>query len=91
MEFTPPHPGYSARCQENNFVNTKATSLPRTFGIYQINSGGLFSANTFTDITYSIYLNSAVFSSIIENVEIEVNVSTVSPLSTIYVDNCTVL
>ena len=72
---------------QNNFVNTKATSLPRTFGIYQINSGGLFSENTFTDLTYSIYLNTAVYTSIIENNEIEVNVPAVSPLSTIYVDN----
>ena len=72
---------------QNKFVNTKATSFPRTYGIYQINGGGLFSANTFTDLTYSIYLNSAVYSSIIENNEIEINVPAISPLSTVYIDN----
>lgn len=72
---------------QNGFVNTKAASLPRTYGIYQIGSGGLFSANTFTDQTYSIFLNTALYPSNIENNKIEVNVPAVAPLSSVYIDN----
>jgi hypothetical protein len=73
---------------QNGFVNTKGTSLPRTYGIYQVSGGGLFTANTFTDQTYSMYINTAVFPTVMENNNIEVNTLAVSPLSTIYIDNC---
>lgn len=58
---------------QNNFINTWGNSLPRTFGIYQLNGGGIFSFNTFTDLSYSIYLNTAVFNTILENNQIEIN------------------
>jgi len=72
---------------QNGFVNAKATSLPQTYGIYQYQSGGLFSANTFTDQTYSIFLNSPVYPSNIENNNIELNVTSVAASSCIYIDN----
>ncbi|MEI8203446.1 MAG: PKD domain-containing protein, partial [Bacteroidota bacterium] len=72
---------------QNGFVNSKASSLPKAYGIYQIKSGGLFSANTFTDQTYSIFLNNSVFPSNIENNNIEVNEPAVNPTSAIYIDN----
>ena len=72
---------------QNGFVNTKAESLPQTYGIYQVKGGGLFSANTFTDQTYSIFLNAALYPSNIENNNIEVNKAAVAPPSSIYIDN----
>jgi hypothetical protein len=57
----------------NDFINTWGNSLPRDFGIYQIRGGGIFSYNTFTDLSYSIYLNTSLFPTIIENNEIEIN------------------
>ncbi|MFZ4401688.1 MAG: PKD domain-containing protein [Bacteroidales bacterium] len=72
---------------QNRFVNAKAANLPRTYGVYQVKGGGIFSANTFTDQTYSILLNSALYPSNIENNKIEVNVPAVSPPSSIYIDN----
>ncbi len=72
---------------QNGFVNTKGTSNPQTYGIYQVKSGGLFSANTFTDQFYSIYLNTPVYPSTIENNIIEVNLAAVNPPSSIYVNN----
>lgn len=73
---------------QNGFVNTKAASVPSSYGIYQIKSGGLFSANTFTDQTYSVFLNTALYPSNIENNNIEVNTAAVAPPSSIYIDNC---
>jgi hypothetical protein len=72
---------------QNGFVNTKAASLPKTYGIYQIKGGGLFSANTFTDQTYSILVNSALYPTNIENNKIEVNTASSAPTSSIYIDN----
>jgi len=72
---------------QNGFVNSKASSLPRTYGIYQMKGGGLFTSNTFTDQTYSILLNAPQYASNIENNKIEVNQSSVAPPSSIYIDN----
>ena len=77
----------SQQVSQNGFVNTKASANPRTYGIYQIKGGGLFSTNTFTDQTYSILLNSALYPTNIENNKIEVNTAAVAPPSSIYIDN----
>ena len=74
---------------QNQFINSKASNLPRTYGIYQIKGGGLFSSNTFTDQTYSILLNNALYPTNVENNKIEVNVAAVAPPSSIYIDNST--
>ncbi len=57
----------------NDFINTWGNSQPKTYGVYQLNGGGIFSYNTFTDLSYSIFLNTSIFTTIIENNEIEVN------------------
>ncbi|MFZ4399668.1 MAG: PKD domain-containing protein [Bacteroidales bacterium] len=78
---------FTQQVSQNGFVNSKAASLPRTYGIYQVKGGGLFSTNTFTDQTYSILLNNPLYASNIENNKIEVNVAAVAPPSSIYIDN----
>jgi PKD repeat protein len=72
---------------QNRFVNAKAASLPRTYGIYQVQGGGLFSSNTFTDQTYSVLINAAIYATNIENNKIEVNTAAVAPPSSVYIDN----
>jgi hypothetical protein len=72
---------------QNGFVNTKAASNPKTYGIYQVKGGGLYSSNTFTDQTYSILVNSALYPTNIENNKVEVNTASVAPPSSIYIDN----
>jgi parallel beta-helix repeat protein len=76
---------FRQQVSQNEFVNTWGTGAPRTHGIYQINGGGTFSNNTFTDLSYSIYLNSSLFTTIIENNEIEVNEPVNTTLAPIFV------
>lgn len=78
---------FRQQVSQNEFVNTWGTAAPKTHGIYQINGGGVFSNNTFTDLSYSIYLNSSLFTTIIENNEIEVNEPVSSTLAPIYINS----
>jgi parallel beta-helix repeat protein len=71
----------------NDFINTWGNSQPRTYGIYQVNGGGTFSYNTFTDVSYSIFLNTSIFNTIIENNEIEVNELVNATTASIYINN----
>jgi hypothetical protein len=71
----------------NDFINTWGNSLPRTYGIYQVNGGGIYSYNTFTDLSYSIFLNTALFPTIIENNEIEINELVNSTNAPVYINS----
>ncbi len=68
----------------NEFINSKATDWPRTYGVYQIGSGGVFSENTFTDISMSFYLQGQSFYTSIENNEIEVNLQVMGNFASVY-------
>jgi PKD repeat protein len=68
----------------NEFINSKGTEWPRTYGVYQISSGGVFSENTFTDISMSFYLQSQKYYTSIENNEIEVNLQVMGNFASIY-------
>jgi hypothetical protein len=61
---------------QNGFVNSWGTSNPRTYGVYQISGGGIFSENTFTDLYSSVFLQSQQYYSGVDNNEIEINVPT---------------
>ena len=74
---------------QNEFVNTWGTAFPRTYGISQLRGGALITENTFTDITYSVLLNSALFPTNVENNKISVNEKAIYSPSSIYVLNCT--
>lgn len=69
---------------QNEFINTWGNSAPKTNGIYQLNGGGVFSYNTFTDLSYSIFMSSALFPTILENNNIEINETVNSTLAPIY-------
>ncbi len=69
----------------NEFINTWGTAIPRSYGIYQVKGGGVFSNNTFTDLSYSILLNTASFTTIIENNEIEINEQVNTTLAPVYI------
>jgi len=69
----------------NEFLNSKGTSFPSVYGIYQVFGGGLFSENNFTDMAISVYLGSQLYYSAIENNEIEVNQPNVNNQATIYI------
>ena len=73
---------------QNEFVNTWGTAFPRTYGIAQLNSGALITENTFTDMTYSVLLTSALFPTNIENNKISVNEKAIYSPSSIYIFNC---
>ena len=73
---------------QNDFINTWGTAFPRTYGFFQLNGGALVTENTFTDITYSLLLNSALFPSNIENNKISVNEPAIYSPSSIYILNC---
>lgn len=77
---------FVAEVSHNEFLNTWGPDYPRTYGIYQTMGGGLFSENTFTDLSYAVMLNSAMFPTNIENNTIEVNKSTIYSLASIYID-----
>ncbi|NOX47741.1 MAG: PKD domain-containing protein [Chlorobi bacterium] len=79
---------FLGQVSHNEFVNTFGVGYPRTYGVYQMNGGGLFSENTFTDITYSIYINSALFPTNIENNDIEINIPAIFSPAAINVNNC---
>ncbi len=76
---------FKQQVSQNNFINTWGNAAPKTHGIYQVNGGGVFSYNTFTDLSYSIFLSSALFSTILENNEIEINELVNSTLAPIYI------
>jgi PKD repeat protein len=78
---------FRQQVSQNSFINTWGTAAPKTHGIYQINGGGVFSNNTFTDLSYSLYLNSSLFSTIIENNRIEINEPVNSTLAPIYINS----
>ncbi len=72
----------------NEFINSKGTDWPTTYGIYQLSGGGVFSENTFTDIGTSVYLYGQQYYSSVENNEIEVNLQTIGNFTSIYVVAC---
>jgi parallel beta-helix repeat protein len=76
---------FKQQVSQNEFINTWGTSNPKTFGIYQINGGGVLSNNTFTDLSYSVFVNAAFFPTIMENNEIEINEPVSSTLAPIYI------
>jgi hypothetical protein len=71
----------------NEFINTWGASIPRSYGIYQVKGGGIFSNNTFTDLSYSILLTTALYTTIIENNEFEINEQVNSTLAPIYINS----
>jgi len=71
----------------NEFINSWGTEYPRTYGVFQINGGGLFSENNFTDLSHTIMISSALFPTNIENNDIEVNVPAMFSTSAIFIDN----
>jgi len=76
---------FKQQVSQNEFINTWGGAVPRTNGIYQVYGGGVFSNNTFTDLSYSIYLGTALFTTILENNEIEINELVNSTLAPIYI------
>ncbi len=78
---------FRQQVSQNEFVNTWGTAVPRTHGIYQVSGGGVFSNNTFTDLSYSIFLNSSLFTTIIENNEIEINEAVSTTLAPVYISS----
>lgn len=80
---------FKQQVSQNEFINTWGQSNPRTYGITQLNGGGVFSNNTFTDLSYSILLNSSQFPTIIENNEIEINEIVNTNLAPVYVGSST--
>jgi PKD repeat protein len=73
---------------QNSFVNTWGNALPRTYGIYQVKGGGVLSNNTFTDLSYSILLSSALFPTILENNKIEINELVNNTVAPVYITIC---
>ena len=69
----------------NDFINSKDTEFPRTYGIYQTMGGIRISENTFTDMFNSIWLQSPFAYCAIENNEIEVNVAPIFIFPSVYV------
>jgi len=59
---------------QNQFLNSWGTNFPRTYGVYQISGGGVFSENTFTDLYSAVFMQSQVYYSGVDNNEIEINV-----------------
>ena len=80
---------FKQQVSQNEFVNTWGNDNPRTHGIYQVNGGATISYNTFTDLSYSIYLSTALFTTIIENNEIEINEVVNTTVAPIYVNTTT--
>ncbi|MBM3436471.1 MAG: hypothetical protein FJY07_09685, partial [Bacteroidetes bacterium] len=76
------------QASQNEFINTWGAAFPRTYGIFEYKGGGLISENTFTDITYSVMLESAMFPTNVENNKISVNEPAIFSPSTIYLLNC---
>ena len=70
---------------QNEFVNTWGATFPRTYGIFQENGGALISENVFTDMSYSVLIQSASFPTNIENNKISVNEPALFSPSTIYI------
>jgi hypothetical protein len=70
---------------QNDFINTWGNSQPRSYGVFQVNGGGTFSYNTFTDLSYSIFLNSNLFTTILDNNQIELNELVNTTVASIYV------
>lgn len=68
----------------NEFINSKGTEWPRTYGVYQVGSGGVFSENTFTDISMAFYVQGQSYYTSIENNEIEVNLQVMGSFASIY-------
>ncbi len=64
---------FLGQVSHNDFINSWGNDFPRVFGISQIQSGGLFSENTFTDLTSPVTLTSALFPTNVENNNIELN------------------
>jgi PKD repeat protein len=73
----------------NDFINSRGTAWPRSYGIFQTNGGGVFSYNTFTDLSYSIFVNAASFPTIIENNEIEINEVVSFTIAPVYISSTT--
>jgi hypothetical protein len=80
---------FRQQVSQNEFVNTWGTTAPKTYGIYQVKGGGVFSNNTFTDLSYSIFLGSSLFTTIIENNEIEINEPVSATLAPVYIASTT--
>ena len=76
------------QASQNEFINTWGAAFPRTYGVFEYKGGGLISENTFTDITYSALLESAMFPTNVENNKISVNEPAMFSPSTIYLLNC---
>jgi len=79
---------FLGQISQNQFINSWGTNVPMTFGINQRNGGGFFSENTFTDISYPLYLEAALFATNIENNDIEINRPALFTLSSIFVYLC---
>jgi hypothetical protein len=79
---------FRQQVSHNEFINTWGSAVPRTYGIYQLKGGGVFSNNTFTDLSYSIFLNNASFTTLLENNEIEINELVNSTLAPVYLTSC---
>lgn len=82
------HSRFLDQVSHNEFINAKGTSNPSTYGIYQWAGGGVFSENTFTDLGMSVYLNSQLYYTSVENNEIEVNLQPLGNFSSIDVIAC---
>ena len=72
---------------QNEFINTWGTAFPRTYGTFQFNGGALISENVFTDMSYSVMIQSASFPTNVENNKISVNEPALFSPSTIYILN----
>lgn len=72
----------------NEFINTKGSGYPITYGIYHLRSGGVFSENTFTDIGTAVYVYGQLYYTSIQNNEIEVNTMLSGNTTSIYALLC---
>ncbi len=72
----------------NEFINSRGSQNPTTYGIYHMRSGGVFSENTFTDIGTAVYVYAQLYYTSIQNNEIEVNMLPSGNFTSIYALSC---
>ena len=79
---------FTYQVSHNQFIDSKHSLTPRTYGIYQTIGGGVYSENTFSDMYSSIWLQSQSFYTGIENNEFELNLQPNIWFPCIYVNSC---
>ena len=79
---------FVSQVSHNEFLNSKGNAFPITYGIYQVYGGGMFSENTFTDMSTAVTLLQQMYYTSIENNEIEMNLRVMNNSTSIFVLIC---